>query len=87
MATATILPLRQRLARLIGRGAVAAQEAGKLPAVALPDFTVEQPQRSEHGDYATNLAMRLARAARMAPRQIATAIVDALPPDEMVAGV
>ena len=42
MATATILPLRQRLARLIGRGAAAAQEAGKLPAVALPDFTVEQ---------------------------------------------
>ena len=87
MATATILPLRQRLARLIGRGAAAAQEAGKLPAVALPDFTVEQPQRPEHGDYATNLAMRLARAARMAPRQIATAIVDALPPDEMIAGV
>ena len=86
-AAATISPLRQRLAELIGRGVAAAQEAGKLPAVALPDFTVEQPQRSEHGDYATNLAMRLARAARMAPRQIATAIVEALPPDEMVAGV
>lgn len=86
-ATATISPLRQRLAALLRRGAAAAQEAGTLPAVALPDFTVEQPQRSEHGDYATNLAMRLARAARMAPRQIATAIVEALPPDEMVAGV
>ena len=86
-ANATSSPLRQRLARLIGRGAAAAQEAGKLPVVALPDFTVEQPQRPEHGDYATNLAMRLARAARMAPRQIATAIVDALPPDEMIAGV
>ncbi len=86
-ANATISPLRQRLAALLRRGAAAAQEAGTLPAVALPDFTVEQPQRSEHGDYATNLAMRLARAARMAPRQIATAIVEALPPDEMVAGV
>ena len=86
-ANATISPLRQRLAALLRRGAAAAQEAGKLPVVALPDFTVEQPQRPEHGDYATNLAMRLARAARMAPRQIATAIVEALPPDEMVAGV
>ena len=86
-ATATISPLRQRLAALLRCGAAAAQEAGTLPVVALPDFTVEQPQRSEHGDYATNLAMRLARAARMAPRQIATAIVEALPPDEMVAGV
>ena len=87
MATATIPPLRQRLAALLRRGAAAAQEAGKLPVVALPDFTVEQPQRPEHGDYATNLAMRLARAARMAPRRIATAIVEALPPDEMIAGV
>ena len=87
MATATISPLRQRLAALLRRGVAAAQEEGKLPAVALPDFTVEQPQRPEHGDYATNLAMRLARAARMAPRRIATAIVEALPPDEMVAAV
>ena len=85
-ANATIPPLRQRLAALLRRGVAAAQEAGKLPAVALPEFTVEQPQRPEHGDYATNLAMRLARAARMAPRRIATAIVEALPPDEMVAG-
>ena len=87
MATASIPPLRQRLAALLRRGVAAAQEAGTLPAVALPDFTVEQPQRPEHGDYATNLAMRLARAARMAPRRIATAIVEALPPDEMVAAV
>ena len=86
-ANATISPLRQRLAAVLRRGAAAAQEAGKLPAVALPDFTVEQPQRPEHGDYATNLAMRLARAARMAPRQIATAIVEALPPEEMVVEV
>ena len=87
MATVPIPPLRQRLAALLRRGVAAAQEEGKLPAVALPDFTVEQPQRPEHGDYATNLAMRLARAARMAPRRIATAIVEALPPDEMVAAV
>ncbi|MAG35050.1 MAG: arginine--tRNA ligase [Dehalococcoidia bacterium] len=84
-AVATVAPLRQRLTEHLSRGVAAAQEAGRLPAVALPDFTVEQPQRSEHGDYATNLAMRLARTARMAPRQIATAIVESLPPDDMIA--
>jgi arginyl-tRNA synthetase len=57
-----------------------------VPQVALPEVTVEPPQRAEHGDYATNLAMRLARAARMAPAQIANVLIQALPENDAVAG-
>ncbi len=39
----------------------------------------EVPRQGEHGDYATNVAMVLARAARRAPRQIADAIVRHFP--------
>jgi arginyl-tRNA synthetase len=44
----------------------------------LPPFTIERPAHPEHGDYATNVAMQLAPLARMAPMQIAAALVDAL---------
>jgi len=40
----------------------------------------EVPRQAEHGDYATNTAMTLARAARRAPRQIADLIVANFPP-------
>src|SRR3989338_456842 len=40
----------------------------------------EAPRQAEHGDYATNTAMTLARAARRAPRQIADLIVANFPP-------
>ena len=35
----------------------------------------EVPRQADHGDYATNAAMQLARAAKKPPRQIAEAIV------------
>ena len=45
------------------------------------DFTVEVPREKEHGDFATNLAMLLAKPARMAPRKIAEILVQTLPRD------
>ncbi len=39
----------------------------------------EVPRQGEHGDYSTNAAMTLARAARRAPRQIAEAVVQHFP--------
>ncbi len=40
--------------------------------------TVERTRDASHGDFATNVAMRLAKPARMSPRDIATSIVAAL---------
>jgi arginyl-tRNA synthetase len=49
----------------------AAVEAGDL-AVPVPDTaTVERPRNREHGDYATNVALRLARPAGRPPREVA----------------
>lgn len=41
----------------------------------LPALTLESPREKEHGDFATNIAMQLARIARKSPRQIAEEIV------------
>src|SRR3954449_7040435 len=55
-------------ARAPGADAV---EAGEL-AVPVPDaVTVERPKSREHGDYATNVALQLAKPARKPPRDVA----------------
>ncbi|MBS0394608.1 MAG: arginine--tRNA ligase [Proteobacteria bacterium] len=48
---------------------------------------VERTRDPSHGDYATNAALRHAKAARKNPRQLAEAIVRALPADPEVARV
>jgi arginyl-tRNA synthetase len=44
------------------------------------DYAWEVPRQAEHGDYATNAPMVLARAAKRAPRQIADLVVKNFPP-------
>jgi arginyl-tRNA synthetase len=58
-------------------GVQAALAKAGLPVAA--DFQWEVPRQTEHGDYATNVAMTLARPARRAPRQVAEAIVSHFP--------
>ena len=48
------------------------------------ESTVERTRDSSHGDFASNIAMRLAKPARKNPREIATSIVAALPGDTNV---
>src|SRR5512145_1007760 len=54
-----------------------ALDAAGLPAV--QDCAWDVPRQAEHGDYATNVAMTLARPAKRPPRQIAEAIVQHFP--------
>ncbi|MFC7062288.1 arginine--tRNA ligase [Halobacillus seohaensis] len=42
----------------------------------IPEVVLEQPKDKSHGDYATNMAMQLARVAKKNPRQIATDLVE-----------
>ncbi|WP_374012546.1 arginine--tRNA ligase [Pseudoxanthomonas koreensis] len=73
---------------LVAQGIDALRAAGTLPAdAATPDFVIERPKTREHGDFATNAAMLLAKAARTNPRALAQALVAALPASEDVARV
>lgn len=63
-----------QLAAAVTEVAVAAAEAGELGRLtpdAVPAATVERPKNRDHGDYATSVAMRLAKPAGMAPRAVA----------------
>ena len=47
-------------------------------------ITVERTRDAQHGDFATNVALRLAKAAGRNPRELAQAIVAALPANELI---
>lgn len=59
----------------------ALQAAGDLPAGITPDVMIERTRDRSHGDFASNLAMTLAKPARSRPRDIAEKLVAALAGD------
>lgn len=54
---------------------------GDLSISKIPDIMLEIPREKEHGDFAANIAMTLAREAKRAPRQIAEIIIKNLSSD------
>src|SRR5438045_6392354 len=78
------LMLKHELAALIGDAIQSAQASGALPAFDLLPVDVEHPREAAHGDYATSVAMKLARQAKLPPLKIAQAIAVHLPQDGMI---
>src|SRR6058998_163649 len=79
--------IKQEIAALLAQAGQAAQDAGDLPAVALGTVPVKRTNNPGRGDYASSIAMRLARAAGMPPLTIAQRLVRHLPPDAAIARV
>ena len=69
------------------------QALAALPAEVVPtdlcgiSVDVENTRDAQHGDFASNLAMRLAKATRQNPRRLAQALVRLLPADPAIAKV
>ena len=76
--------IRDAIAHRLSEAVEKAQRLGGLPAGALPLVVVERPQNPEHGDFASNLPLRLARAAGMSPLEIAERLVPFLQTDEVI---
>ncbi|MCL0104812.1 arginine--tRNA ligase [Dehalococcoidia bacterium] len=76
--------LKEKIAELLQQSVIRAQEEELIPSVALPDILVEHPQKPEHGDFATTIALKLGRAAKARPLIIAEALVKLLPPMEEI---
>ena len=70
--------MKQQLRQMIQTAASAAHASGVLPSAEFCEVVLEEPKADSHGDLSTNMAMQMAKAQRMAPRKIATAIIDHL---------
>ncbi|MBP2178541.1 arginine--tRNA ligase [Amycolatopsis magusensis] len=67
------------LAALVRTSAVDVLTARGLDPAVLPDaVTIERPRNPEHGDYATNLALQVAKKAGLKPRDFADALAESL---------
>jgi arginyl-tRNA synthetase len=57
--------------QLVADALESARQEGVLQLETLPEIQVERPGNSEHGDFSTNLPLRLARATRINPLELA----------------
>ncbi|PBQ14891.1 arginine--tRNA ligase [Pseudomonas congelans] len=71
--------IQQALTRLVTEGV--------LPEGLTPAIQVENARDKTHGDFASNIAMMLAKPAGMKPRDLAEKLIAALPTDEQVSKV
>lgn len=78
------MTIRESLEAVLYQAMNAAVESGALPLDEIPEPTLERPREEGHGDWACTIAMRLAKAARMNPRQIAQILVDHLPENDLI---
>jgi arginyl-tRNA synthetase len=87
--TAAVLAVQRDLAGLFRAALVRAAEAGALALDpdAIPEPALERPRQPEHGDWATNVALVLAKVAKAPPRAVAEAMVAHLDAPGWVAGV
>ena len=77
--------MKQELEQLL-LASLAKLAGGVLPEMpSAASVVVERTREAQHGDFASNVALRLAKAARKSPRELAAAIVAALPPSALVA--
>ncbi|OPX20195.1 MAG: arginine--tRNA ligase [Desulfobacca sp. 4484_104] len=70
--------MKRRLARVINQSLQQAQATGSLNLTERPTVQIEVPKITEHGDFATNVAMILASQIRRPPRQVAEIIIQHL---------
>ncbi|MGQ9824239.1 MAG: arginine--tRNA ligase [Desulfotomaculales bacterium] len=71
--------MRTSLSRALLEAVREAVQRGLLPDFPeVPGFIVEVPREKEHGDFAANLAMQLAKKLRLPPRKIAEALLSCL---------
>ena len=75
---------QKQIAEMVVSALQSAIASDSLPEIGEVAPSVERPKHAEHGDYSTSVAMALASSMRMAPRAIATEIVDNVAPTAMV---
>ncbi|MBI2855836.1 MAG: arginine--tRNA ligase [Chloroflexi bacterium] len=79
--------IRHLIVGMVEQALEQARAQGLLPQGSPIDVAVEHPQSPEHGDFATNVPLRLARSLRVNPLEIAQRLVPLIPPNEAVARI
>jgi len=73
--------MKQKLETLLQQTVVNLKSKGILDQDLSPKINIERAKDTKHGDFATNLAMMLAKPAKTNPRQLAEKIIECFPDD------
>jgi arginyl-tRNA synthetase len=76
--------MKRLVAKLVQEALTTLPELSDAVADLALETTVERTRDPSHGDFATNVAMRLAKPARMNPRELAAKIIEAMPDSDDV---
>jgi len=76
--------LKSSIAQLVEQAVTGLPDLAEAPDVTSIKTTVERTRDARHGDFTTNIAMRLAKSQGRKPRDIAQEIIDKIPQSELV---
>jgi len=76
--------MKQTINKLILKAASHAYQRGDLPSGEFSEVEIEEPKSDAHGDFSTNVAMKMASVQKMSPRKIATMIIDQIDDPERI---
>ena len=76
--------MKQQIAQLLESALQTLKAQDVIPADIAPNIQVENTRDKAHGDFATNLAMMLAKPAKSNPRALAQLLCDALPESNVI---
>ena len=80
-------PVIESVRGLVAQAVESARTGGMLRLETMPEIQLEHPGNPDHGDFATNLPLRLARATRINPLELAQALVDRVPESPLIGQV
>ncbi len=79
--------MKKTLETLISKALTTLQANGILDNTLNPTIHVERTRDSSHGDFATNIALVLAKSAKTNPRQLAQQLIEAMPENDIVSKI
>lgn len=71
--------IRDKIAQLVEDGINVLRNEGVVKLETTPDIMIERPSNRDHGDFATNLPLRLSRSTSLKPMELAQRLVDKIP--------
>ena len=77
-------PVIETIRQLMAQAVESARSSGALRLETMPDIQMERPGKAEHGDFASSLPLRLARATRINPLELAQTLAALIPAGEPV---
>lgn len=77
--------MKAEITRLVAAALERLASTGELPPTDVASIEVDRTRDAKHGDFATNIALKLAKAAKRNPRELAASIIAALPESPIIA--